>query len=334
MNPRALYMLCACHSLNLTLSDMAHSCVKAVSFFGVVQRIYTLFLSSTKRWKVLLDHVSGLTVKSLSNTRWKSQIKSVKAIRFQTSEIRSALLELHRTCEDAMSKSEAKSLADSLDSFEFLLGIVIWYDILFCINMVSKKLQSESMSVDSTIEQIEGALAFFEGYRTTGFAASMNITKELAYVMDVEPTFPVKRRVLRKKQYGYCVTEKQYLFSWYKSDIDLNDLYLELKILQETLPNKFMSAIDILEFVKTLDCFSNISIACRILLTVPMTVASAEQSFSKLKLLKTYLRSSMSQERLNGLAILCIEKDMLGKIDVDSMIDDFTSRNARRHYFS
>ncbi|KAK4437451.1 hypothetical protein Salat_0079000 [Sesamum alatum] len=114
-----------------------------------------------------------------------------------------------------------------------------------------------------------------------------------------------------------------------KSDVDLNDLYSELKILQGTLPNKFMSAIDILEFVKTLDCFPNISITCRILLTVLMTVASAERSFSKLKLLKTYLRSSMSQERLNGLAILCIEKDMLGKIDVDSMIDDFASRNAR-----
>ncbi|KAL0444463.1 UNVERIFIED_CONTAM: hypothetical protein Slati_2169000 [Sesamum latifolium] len=117
MNPRALYMPCACHSLNLTLSDMVHSCVKAISFFRVVQRIYTLFSSSTKRWKVLLDHVFGLTVKSLSNTHWKSRIKSVKAIRFQTSELRSALLELHRACEDAMSKSEAKSLADSIESF-------------------------------------------------------------------------------------------------------------------------------------------------------------------------------------------------------------------------
>ena len=40
INPRALYMSCVCHSLNLTASDMAHSCVKVVLFFGVVQRIY------------------------------------------------------------------------------------------------------------------------------------------------------------------------------------------------------------------------------------------------------------------------------------------------------
>uniref|UniRef100_A0A453IK59 DUF4371 domain-containing protein n=1 Tax=Aegilops tauschii subsp. strangulata TaxID=200361 RepID=A0A453IK59_AEGTS len=49
MNPRALYMPCVCHSLNLTLCDMAKSCEKVVSFFGIVQHIYVLFASSTKK---------------------------------------------------------------------------------------------------------------------------------------------------------------------------------------------------------------------------------------------------------------------------------------------
>ena len=41
----------------------------------------------------------------------------------------------------------------------------------------------------------------------------------------------------------------------------------------------------------------------------------------------------MSQERLNGLTILCIGKNMLENIDVDSIINDFASRNARRQCF-
>ena len=49
INPRAYYTPCGCHNLNLVLGDMANSCTRAVSFFGVLQRIYSLFASSTKR---------------------------------------------------------------------------------------------------------------------------------------------------------------------------------------------------------------------------------------------------------------------------------------------
>ena len=101
-----------------------------------------------------------------------------------------------------------------------------------------------------------------------------------------------------------------------------------------TLSNVLMSPLEILELVKAADCYPNVSIAYRILLTIlPVTVASTERSFSKLKLLKSYLRSSMSQERLNDLAILCIEKNILENIDVDTIINDFASRNARRQCF-
>ncbi|KAH7661168.1 Ribonuclease H-like protein [Dioscorea alata] len=42
----------------------------------------------------------------------------------------------------------------------------------------------------------------------------------------------------------------------------------------------------------------------KILLTIPITIALAEKSFLKLKLIKSFLRSTMSQERLNGLPII------------------------------
>ena len=46
-------------------------------------------------------------------------------------------------------------------------------------------------------------------------------------------------------------------------------------------------------------------------------------SFSKLKIIKTYLRSTMSQQRLNGLALLSIEKEMLNEINYNNLIDNF-----------
>ncbi|XP_052621147.1 uncharacterized protein LOC111916696 [Lactuca sativa] len=328
INPRALYMPCACHSLNLTVSDMALSCEKAVSFFGIVQRLYTLFSSSTKRWKILLDNVPTLTLKSLSNTRWESRIKSIKAIRFQAPQIKVALLKLCKACDDPKSKSEAKSLLKSFGKFEFL---------------------------------VENIMKFFEKYRNEGFTSSMNIAKTIALDMGVEPIFPSKRRIVRKKQFDESdheeetqsveeylkklksLSESELKESCIKfattfskdnvSDVDSSELFSELKVLKMTLPNDIISAVEILDYVKAIDCYPNTFIAYNILLTIPITVASAERSFSKLKLLKNYLRSSMSQERLYGLAMLCIEKDMLDKIDFDNIINDFASRKARRNIF-
>ncbi|XP_056690473.1 uncharacterized protein [Spinacia oleracea] len=196
INPKALYMPCACHSLNLTLGDMALSCTKAISFFGIIQRLYSLFAGSTKRWKILLDNVPGLTVKYLSNTRWESRIESVKAIRFQCPQIMLALKELFDSSgKDALGKSEAESLIKALKSFEFLLGMVIWYDILFAINVVSKKLQSKSMCLDATIKQLKNVSSYFEKYREEGFTKSLDLAKSVAIEMNVEPDFPTKRRV-------------------------------------------------------------------------------------------------------------------------------------------
>jgi hypothetical protein len=116
------------------------------------------------------------------------------------------------------------------------------------------------------------------------------------------------------------------------SDVEVHDLISELKILKFTLPDGILSAMQIFEHVRDLDCYPNVSIAYRILFTIPVTVASAVRSFSKLKLLRNYLRSTMTQERLNGLAILCIEKNLLDEIDLNGIIDDFVSQNVRRNF--
>ncbi|XP_073029841.1 uncharacterized protein [Primulina eburnea] len=111
INPRAFYTPCGCHSLNLALVDMVECCPKAKSFFGVVQRIYTLFSSSTKRWKIFKDNVPGLTVKPLSHTRWESHVESVKAIKEQVVHIRDALLEIAEVAEDSKTNSDVETLA-------------------------------------------------------------------------------------------------------------------------------------------------------------------------------------------------------------------------------
>jgi hAT family C-terminal dimerisation region len=50
------------------------------------------------------------------------------------------------------------------------------------------------------------------------------------------------------------------------------------------------------------------SVIKRDIVTLPVTTATGERSFSALKYLKNYLRSKMGEERLNGLAHMCINR--------------------------
>ena len=49
INSRTFYTPCGYHNLNLVIYDIAISCPRAITFFVVLQRIYTLFSSSPKQ---------------------------------------------------------------------------------------------------------------------------------------------------------------------------------------------------------------------------------------------------------------------------------------------
>ncbi|KAK4557212.1 hypothetical protein RGQ29_007111 [Quercus rubra] len=281
INLRVFYTPCGCHNLNLVLCDVANS----------LQRIYTLFSSSTKRWKILQDNVSSLTLKPLSQTRWESRIEK----------IRDALLQLAKTSEDPKTKSEADCLATyELESFEFLLGMTI-----------CKNLQSKDMHIDIAIDQL----------KEDGFTSAMISSKEIAIKMEIEPIFHEKRIIRRKKQFDENVndeitqsTEEFFRINYFLYIVDQAISSIEkLIVLKEVVQIDENTPINVLNYLKRLDSFPNAYIAYRILLTIPVTVASVERSFSKLKLIKSYLRSTMSQERLSGLAILSIEKEIVGE---------------------
>ena len=74
--------------------------------------------------------------------------------------------------------------------------------------------------------------------------------------------------------------------------------------------------------------FPNLCIGLRVFLTAPATTASAERSFSKLKLIENYLRSTIGQDCLNNLARLSFESEIAKYIDFDNVICSFASKKA------
>jgi len=82
-----------------------------------------------------------------------------------------------------------------------------------------------------------------------------------------------------------------------------------------------------------LPTFQDLYTAFLLFLTLPVTVSTTERSFSKFKLIKTYLRNTMQDDRFSGLAVLSIENAEVRKLDISKIIDDFASRKARRRKF-
>ena len=66
----------------------------------------------------------------------------------------------------------------------------------------------------------------------------------------------------------------------------------------------------LLSLLPLTEAYPNLVRLIRIALTIAVSTAQCERSFSTLRLIKNYLRSTMCEERLSDLAVLSIEKEM------------------------
>ena len=70
----------------------------------------------------------------------------------------------------------------------------------------------------------------------------------------------------------------------------------------------------------------------KIILTMPATNAISERSFSALRRMKTWLRSTMNQTRLNWCMVLHIHNDDTDKLNIVDVANEFVSRNSTRSH--
>jgi hypothetical protein len=160
---------------------------------------------------------------------------------------------------------------------------------------------------------------------------NLNNMKRLRFLLNLEKLKTEADPLNSLKK--YCEKLDKFLSHDGRSNIDGYDLSTELMTLRCYLTTE-RTTIDVLRYLAKLNgLFSNAYIAYKILLTILVTVASSERSFSKLKLIKNYIGSTMSQDRLNGLAMLSIEKEMVEQLDYTDLINIFASKTARRVVF-
>ncbi|CAH0556719.1 unnamed protein product [Brassicogethes aeneus] len=332
---KAIYVHCAEHRLNLVLNDASTGAIPEVQrFWELIEQIYVFFANSIKR--------------RLCPTRWSSRNDSLQAVAFRYCDILKALSKIILISNSKTERNEAIYIRKEMENFEFVLQVVMHTKVLTTTNLVTKALQRPDVDLSHANVLLERAYQELRVFRNDYEGAKTKAVKLSAAwgvksLKDVIKTF----RVLQPEELTKMTDQELF-----KEAVKLEDTYAEdigdrfpeqlislrscLKKRIEKLSSvKQLADLLIVENAALSTSFQEVCTAVILFLTIPVTVATAERSFSKLKIIKTYLRSTMGQEHLSCLSILSIEHKIANRLrsNLDQIIRKFADAKVRRIKF-
>jgi hypothetical protein len=227
-----------------------------------------------------------------------------------------------------MSSASSKPVAQALDITD---------------RLKDKRVRKAKRQSDEIADDEARSLSALQTFRQECFLVLDRVSAEIKERFEATTTISTNFKMIIPKHLRAATVEEislsvENLCDLYKDDFDSADLKRELGTLKNWLPTILAEdpeTADPMELLNAIldfrmqSAFVNVCIAIRIFLTMPVTVASADRSFSKLKLIKNYLRSKMKQERLSGLAIMSIEYETAKSIDYSDIINKFAQAKAR-----
>ena len=144
---------------------------------------------------------------------------------------------------------------------------------------------------------------------------------------------------LQRREPGYFL----FVTELYSYDVNKDTLKVQLETLKTHFSKqnndqiRLSHALDhmrkrqpTLRVISILVIYSDVAALIRILLTMPAANATSERTFSALRKIKTYLRSTMSQTRLNNLMTLHVHKLRTDALDSSKIAEEFVARGERR----
>ena len=99
------------------------------------------------------------------------------------------------------SRIDSRDIAKAISSFKFVVSLVVWYDVLFEINVTSKQLQAKELDIHGTISQLGETKKFLvncrndtEFEKTLVDATEIAVDSEIPALFEHEPT-GIRRRI-------------------------------------------------------------------------------------------------------------------------------------------
>lgn len=176
-SPQAIYVHCCAHRLNLVLVDVAKRVRAASDFFSHLQALY-VFLSASKCHEHFLSNQNSLggreiRLKKLSDTRWSCRIDSITAILATFSAVLKTLQDtIDGTNHDRA--IEASGILNGVQSFNFIVALVVYKKIFSLSAKLSDVLQSRSLDLATASDLIHSTIDTFKELRPDGVIMARN----------------------------------------------------------------------------------------------------------------------------------------------------------------
>ena len=129
--------------------------------------------------------------------------------------------------------------------------------------------------------------------------------------------------------------------SCYKNDIEWFDLSRHLLLLQDVVKRSNGTALKKVTSINTIcdvmanntvypDMLPSVHNLLHLYMTIPITSSTSERTFSALRRVLTYLRSTMTEKRLNNYLLLHVHKTLSDNLDLTAVAKEFISRHDER----
>ena len=404
IEPRALYLHCYGHSLNLAVADTLKSVKVMSDVIDHALEICKLLKYSPRRDAIfhklkeeMTPQVPGL--RNLCPTRWTVLAASLESIRLNYETLEATWEEALAIVRESEVKARINGVAAIMTTFDFPFGLILAERILKHTDNLSKALQTSSMSAVEARSIAKTCVDVFEKMRTEScfdqFWAVVEISRKSLDVREAmlprqrkrprryedngsEGYHPVEPKAHYRQMYYqaidlviaainnrfnqadydiYAKLEQVLLLAatngnysreltevtkFYKDDFNKSDLETQLEILSQMKIDCAGDSItfqDIYKHLRGLSLshhalVSQVMRLVKFVLLMPATNAMSERSASAMRRIKTYLRTSMTQARLNHVMVLHIHKHLTDSISHTAVLNEFVSANeARKSHF-
>eukprot|EP00731_Ephydatia_muelleri_P000946 Em0001g946a len=233
--------------------------------------------------------------------------------------------------------TSAQMVLNSISRPEFIVATYVMHEVLAVTKPLSVQLQKVGIDLIKAMSLVDETIECLEDKRSNdaSFLTVWEVAESLASVADVDLKQPRQVQRQRNRVNMESCSDQEYFkraLAMYGQFLESEqavkgeyDVWKKRWAKQTELPD---TAVESLVVCDT-DFYPNLSVLLHIAATLPVTSASAERSFSALKRLKSYCRTTMGQERLNGLAQMHIQYSV--PVDIEAVINLFTtSGRARR----